>query len=134
MRLHTGSEIVPLEAAGLKACDDVFQFLRSEGRSKTRSTAALTTNTTTTTTSTKTTVPVTSPANKTAEEDIFGLDLTFNPSAPTTWKSKLSADNRLTISAYPKVKRKSKSSGLTQRHINTPLLTPDVTSTDKELE
>nr|CAH8868380.1 unnamed protein product [Trichobilharzia regenti] len=109
---NISSEIVPLEAAGLKACDDVFQFLRSEGRSKTRSTAALTTNTTTTTTSTKTTVPVTSPANKTAEEDIFGLDLTFNPSAPTTWKSKLSADNRLTISAYPKVKRKSKSSDL----------------------
>ncbi|CAH8651927.1 unnamed protein product [Schistosoma margrebowiei] len=90
--LIVGNEIIPVEPVNLNSCDDVIQFLRSEiPDKKLKSDEPLKTVATT---------------EAQASTQSGAIDLTSSSSAPTTWKARLSANNRLTISASPKVKRK----------------------------
>ncbi|CAH8622477.1 unnamed protein product [Heterobilharzia americana] len=93
--LITGSEIIPIEATNIKACDDVIQFLRSEIPDKKMKSGV----------PAKTLIPST--VDRTCNQS-GAVDLSTNSSVSTSWKSKLSANNRLTISASPKVKRKQR--------------------------
>nr|AAC39028.1 heat shock transcription factor [Schistosoma mansoni] len=115
--LIVGNEIIPVEPANLNACDDVIQFLRSEipGK-KLKSDEPLKTVATT---------------EAHASTQNGAIDLTSSSSAPTTWKARLSANNRLTISSSPKVKRKQVPV-LIRRQSITPLSTPDFC--EEELE
>lgn len=112
-----GNEIIPVEPVNLNACDDVIQFLRSEiPDKKLKSDEPLKTVATT---------------EAQASTQNGAIDLTSNSSAPTTWKARLSANNRLTISASPKVKRKQVPVLIRRKSI-TPLSTPDFC--EEELE
>ncbi|CAH8658194.1 unnamed protein product [Schistosoma bovis] len=115
--LIVGNEIIPVEPVNLNACDDVIQFLRSEiPDKKLKSDEPLKTLATT---------------EAQASTQNGAIDLTSNSSAPTTWKARLSANNRLTISASPKVKRKQVPVLIRRKSI-TPLSTPDFC--EEELE
>ncbi|CAH8665704.1 Heat shock factor protein 2 [Schistosoma haematobium] len=115
--LIVGNEIIPVEPVNLNACDDVIQFLRSEiPDKKLKSDEPLKTVATT---------------EAQASTQNGAIDLTSNLSAPTTWKARLSANNRLTISASPKVKRKQVPVLIRRKSI-TPLSTPDFC--EEELE
>ncbi|CAH8670061.1 unnamed protein product [Schistosoma rodhaini] len=115
--LIVGNEIIPVEPATLNACDDVIQFLRSEiPDKKLKSDESLKTVATT---------------EAHASTQNGAIDLTSSSSAPTTWKARLSANNRLTISSSPKVKRKQVPV-LIRRQSITPLSTPDFC--EEELE
>ncbi|CAH8578295.1 unnamed protein product [Schistosoma turkestanicum] len=118
--LIIGNEIIPVEPVTLNACDDVIQFLKSEipdkklesnqshGSSKTFATTE---------------------ANSATQNG--ALDLTSSSSVLPAWKSRLPVNNRLTISASPKVKRKRIPVLIHRRQV-APLSTPDLCEGESE--
>nr|ANS56393.1 heat shock transcription factor [Schistosoma japonicum] len=119
--LIVGNEIIPVESVNLNACDDAIHFFQSE-------------------------IPETKFESNKSDRPSFrpmisdehtstqnsALDLTSSSTAPATWKSRISANNRLTISASPKVKRKQRIPLLLRKQPVAPLLTPDLC--ERELE
>ncbi|KAK4476302.1 hypothetical protein MN116_001504 [Schistosoma mekongi] len=120
--LIVGNEIIPVGSANLNACDDVIHFWRSDIPEKKFESNK----------SDKSSFrPFITPEEHTFTQN-SALDLTSSATAPATWKSRNTANNRLTISASPKVKRKQRMPLLLRKQPVSPLLTPDLC--ERELE